>query len=35
MDVNLAKKAHEDLEHVIALTLDLKQNAQKLRKVTP
>lgn len=34
MDVNLAKKAHEDLEHVIALTLDLKQNAQKLRKAT-
>lgn len=35
MDVNLAKKAHEDLEQVIALTLDLKQNAQKLRKATP
>jgi hypothetical protein len=33
MDVNLAKKASEDLEHVISLTLDLKQNAQKLRKV--
>lgn len=32
MDVNLAKKASEDLEHVISLTLDLKQNAQKLRK---
>jgi len=32
MDVNLAKKATEDLEHVIALTVDLKQNAQKLRK---
>ena len=33
MDVNLAKQASEDLEHVISLTLDLKQNAQKLRKV--
>src|SRR3569832_2113170 len=33
MDVNLAKKASEDLEHVISLTFDLKQNAQKLRKV--
>lgn len=32
MDINLAKKASEDLEHVITLTLDLKQNAQKLRK---
>ena len=34
MDVNLAKKASEDLEQVILLTFDLKQNAQKLRKVT-
>jgi len=34
VDVNLAKKASEDLEHVIVLTLDLKQNAQKLRKTT-
>ena len=34
MDVNFAKKASEDLEHVISLTLDLKQNAQKLRKTT-
>lgn len=33
VDVNLAKKASEDLEHVISLTNDLKQNAQKLRKV--
>ena len=32
VDVDLAKKAHADLEQVIALTLDLKQNAQKLRK---
>lgn len=32
VDVNLAKKASEDLEHVIVLTFDLKQNAQKLRK---
>ncbi len=32
VDVNLAKKAHEDLEQVISLTVDLKQNAQKLRK---
>ena len=35
VDVNLAKKASSDLEQVISLTLDLKQNAQKLRKVTP
>lgn len=35
VDVNLAKKASADLEQVISLTLDLKQNAQKLRKVTP
>lgn len=32
VDVNLAKKASEDLDHVIVLTADLKQNAQKLRK---
>jgi hypothetical protein len=32
VDVDLAKKAHADLEQVILLTLDLKQNAQKLRK---
>ena len=32
VDVNLAKKASSDLEQVILLTLDLKQNAQKLRK---
>lgn len=32
MDVNLAKKASADLERVISLTLDVKQNAQKLRK---
>ena len=35
VDVNLAKKASEDLEHVILLSLDLKQNAQKLRKTAP
>jgi hypothetical protein len=35
MDVNLAKEASADLEQVISLALDLKQNAQKLRKVTP
>jgi hypothetical protein len=35
MDVNLAKEASADLEQIISLTLDLKQNAQKLRKVTP
>jgi hypothetical protein len=34
VDVNLAKKASDDLEHVIVLTFDLKQNAQKLRKTT-
>ena len=34
VDVNLAKKASADLEHVISLTGDLKQNAQKLRKTT-
>jgi hypothetical protein len=34
MDVNFAKQASEDLQHVITLTLDLKQNAQKLRKST-
>ena len=32
MDVNLAKKASDDLEQVIFLSFDLKQNAQKLRK---
>ena len=34
VDVNLAKKASEDLEHVLYLTVDLKQIAQKLRKST-
>src|SRR6185503_1677498 len=34
VDVNLAKKASDDLEHVIVLTFDLKQNAQKLRKTS-
>jgi hypothetical protein len=34
VDVNLAKKASEDLQQVILLTVDLKQNAQKLRKTT-
>src|SRR6185295_1219517 len=34
VDVDLAKKASEDLEHVISLSGDLKQNAQKLRKST-
>ena len=34
VDVNLAKKASDDLEQVIVLTFDLKQNAQKLRKNT-
>jgi len=34
VDVNLAKKASEDLEHVLVLTVDLKQIAQKLRKST-
>ena len=32
VDVDLAKKASADLDQVILLTLDLKQNAQKLRK---
>lgn len=32
VDVNLAKNASADLEQVILLTVDLKQNAQKLRK---
>ena len=32
LDVNLAKKASEDLKQVIFLTADLKQNAQKLGK---
>jgi hypothetical protein len=34
VDVNLAKKASHDLEQVVFLTFDLKQNAQKLRKIT-
>jgi hypothetical protein len=34
VDVNLAKKASEDLEQIILLTFDLKRNAQKLRKTT-
>ena len=34
VDVNLAKKASADLEQVISLTSDLKQNAQKLRRST-
>jgi|ERR1043165_661154 hypothetical protein len=34
VDVNLAKKASADLEHVLSLTVDLKQIAQKLRKST-
>lgn len=32
VDVNLAKLASADLEQVLLLTVDLKQNAQKLRK---
>jgi len=32
VDVNQAKKASKDLDQVISLTNDLKQNAQKLRK---
>ena len=32
VDVDLAKKASADLEQVILLTFDVKQNAQKLRK---
>ena len=32
VDVNLAKKASNDLEQVISLSFDLKQNALKLRK---
>ena len=32
VDVNQAKKASGDLEQVISLSADLKQNAQKLRK---
>jgi hypothetical protein len=32
VDVNQAKKARADLEQVISLSADLKQNAQKLRK---
>jgi len=34
VDVDLAKKASADLEHVISLSVDLKQNAQKLRRST-
>jgi hypothetical protein len=34
VDVNQAKKASQDLEQVITLTDDLKQNAQRLRKPT-
>ena len=34
VDVNLAKKASEDLDHVLTLAADLKQNAQRLRKTT-
>ena len=34
VDVNQAKKASDDLEQVIFLTFDLKQNAQKLRKTS-
>src|SRR6185369_3919010 len=34
VDLDLAKKASADLEQVISLTGDLKQNAQKLRKST-
>jgi hypothetical protein len=34
VDVNLAKKASDDLEQVISLTSNLKQNAQKLRQST-
>ena len=33
VDVELAKKASNDLDQVISLTFDLKQNAQKLRKL--
>jgi len=32
VDVDLAKKASADLEQVISLAVDIKQNAQKLRK---
>ena len=35
VDVNLAKKASADLEQVISLSTDLKQNAQKLRQGSP
>ena len=35
VDVNLAKNASDDLEQVLSLTVDIKQNAQKLRKTTP
>jgi len=35
LDLNQAKKASNDLEQVLTLTDDLKQNAQRLRKATP
>jgi len=35
LDLNQAKKASNDLEQVLTLTDDLKQNAQRLRKSTP
>ena len=34
VDVNQAKKARGDLEQVISLTTDVRQNAQRLRKTT-
>ena len=34
VDVTLSKKASDDLEQVLFLTVDLKQKAQKLRKTT-
>jgi hypothetical protein len=34
VDVALSKKASDDLEQVLFLTVDLKQKAQKLRKTT-
>jgi len=34
VDLNQAKKASEDLDQVISLSDDLKQNAQRLRKTT-
>jgi len=35
LDLNQAKKASNDLEQVLTLTDDLRQNAQRLRKATP